>query len=316
MTARAELIEDGGEAAASSEFFRSPEFLKAEAVTHSLRIETETGSITAPLLVRGIEGSDSIDGISPYGYPGFAIKGEPGLIEVEQIDFTTTGLVTVFIRHVLGADPPLTAATPRNICLLSDPELPRKSRPSDRRQVRRNNEAGYEVEIVDAGTAGETDRAGFFRAYTETMERTAAAERYFFDRAYFDRIYSCPGTRIAIARDGDGVIAAASIATVSDGMLHYYLSGTADSNLRDSPMKNVLVALIELGEELGLPLNLGGGISPGDALEEFKRGFANREEQWFTSEVICDPEKYKDLSSAAPAASGKSGGYFPAYRAS
>ena len=29
-------------------------------------------------------------------------------------------------------------------------------------------------------------------------------------------------------------------------------------------MKNVVAALVELAAELGLPLNLGGGISPGD----------------------------------------------------
>ena len=56
--------------------------------------------------------------------------------------------------------------------------------------------------------------------------------------------------------------------------------------------------------------NLGGGISCGDALEEFKRGFANREQPWLTSELICDREKYDALSA------GKSAGaYFPVYRA-
>ena len=41
-------------------------------------------------------------------------------------------------------------------------------------------------------------------------------------------------------------------------------------------MKNVVARLVEHAAELGLPLNLGGGIARGDALEEFKRGFANR----------------------------------------
>jgi len=308
VKARAELIEDAGAAASSPEFFRSKEFLKAERATHSLRIECGTETLTAPLLIREIEGSDLVDGISPYGYPGFEVSGDSPAIDPEEIDFSGTGLVTVFVRHTLGGKPPLTGATARNVCLLSDPALPRKSRPSDRRQVRRNAESGYEVEIIDAGTAGAHERAGFFRAYTETMKRTDAATRYFFDEDYFNAIYAAPATRIAIARDNGGVVAAASIATVSDGMLHYYLSGTADSNLRDSPMKNVLQALIELGEDLELPLNLGGGITAGDALEEFKRGFANREEQWFTSELICNKEAYEALSPAG------STDFFPAYR--
>ncbi len=42
--ARAELIEDRGEAAAGEEFFRSRPFLDAEGVTHTLRIEAERAS--------------------------------------------------------------------------------------------------------------------------------------------------------------------------------------------------------------------------------------------------------------------------------
>ncbi len=93
-------------------------------------------------------------------------------------------------------------------------------------------------------------------------------------------------------------------------ILHYYLSGSADTHLPDSPMKNVVAELIELAAELALPLNLGGGISPGDALEEFKRGFANRQEPWHTSEIVCNAAKYAQLSAGHPR-----GPYFPAYRA-
>jgi hypothetical protein len=75
-------------------------------------------------------------------------------------------------------------------------------------------------------------------------------------------------------------------------------------------MKNIVARLVELSTELALPLNLGGGIAPGDPLEEFKRGFANRQQPWHTSELICDPKKYKLLSAGRDA-----GAFFPAYRA-
>ena len=118
-------------------------------------------------------------------------------------------------------------------------------------------------------------------------------------------------TWLALVSAPDGVPAAASVAVDSDGYLHYYLSGSADSHLRDSPMKNVLAGLIELAAEQGLPLNLGGGIVRGDRLEEFKRGFANREQPWLTSEIVCDPRAYTRLAAARDA-----GDFFPAYRAS
>lgn len=311
MNPSAELIADRGAAASEAEFFRSPQFLEAEGATHSLRITLDGGAIVTPLLVRPIGDTGQVDGISPYGYPGFRCEGEAGPpVLPSAIDFSGTGLVSAFLRHSLGGQVPLTGATARNVCLLSDPGLDRKSRPSDRAQIRKNVKRGYGVDFVPGPECRSRAREGFFRAYTETMIRTDAAERYFFSEEYFDLILSSEKTWLALARDGEGTIAAASIAAESDGLLHYYLSGTADSNLRDSPMKNVIEAMIGFAAEMGLPLNLGGGITPGDPLEEFKRGFANREEQWYTSELVCDPEVYAELSPADPPA-----GFFPAYRA-
>ena len=80
---------------------------------------------------------------------------------------------------------------------------------------------------------------------------------------------------VVVGQRGGGEVGAAAIAAVSDGVLHYYLSGTADAARDASPFKNVVVAMLDLADELELPLNLGGGVTAGDGLEEFKRGFAN-----------------------------------------
>lgn len=311
MVARAELIGDGGRAASGPDFFRCPEFLTAEETTHSLVIETGGARLAAPLVVREIPGG-GIDATSPYGYPGFGLGDEPSDLPqpVGEVDFSETGLISVFIRHVLGEPPPLTGATPRNVCLLADPALPPKSRMSDRQQVRKNEKRGYSVDFTPGPEVSGGDLDGFFRAYTETMDRTGAAAHYFFGRKWFERILASEATWLALARDGDGAVAAGSIAARSDGMLHYYLSGTDDDHLGDSPMKNVLTAMCDFAGERSLPLNLGGGITPGDRLEEFKRGFANREEQWFTQGIVCDPAAYRSLSEGVEA-----GDFFPAYRA-
>lgn len=326
--ARAELLEDGGAAAFSAEFFRSREFLEAEGTTHTLRIEMGDGELLAPLIVREIEGAGLYDAVSPYSYPGLVRGGgspgharlsnsgeappgmprTPAQLDPLAIDFSGTGLVSVFVRHTLD-EPPLLGTTARNVVQIADPELAPKSRPSDRRQIRRNLEAGYELELVPGPETSAAQRAGFLEAYEQTMRRTDAAPHYFFGPDYFERLFAAAGTWLALAHAPGGELAAASLAVVSDGYLHYYLSGSTDSHLRDSPMKNVVARLIEHGAELGLPLNLGGGIVNGDALEEFKRGFANREQAWRTSEIVCDRAAYERLSA------GRGGGYFPAYRA-
>jgi hypothetical protein len=304
--ARAELIEDRGEAAASEDFFRSRPFLDAEGVTHTLRIQAGEGELLAPLIVREIDAGPELDATSPYGYPGLVGRLE---LEPAAIDFSGTGLVTAFIRHTLD-EPPLVGASERAVVQVADPELPAKSRPSDRNQINKNRRNGYETRLVPGPESSAPERAGFLEAYEQTMRRAGASERYFFGAAYFDRILGAEGTWLALALSPEGDIVAASIAARSDGYLHYHLSGSADSHLRDSPMKNVVASLVELSAELGLPLNLGGGLSRGDRLEEFKRGFANREQAWHTSELVCDPAAYARLSAGRDA-----GDFFPAYRA-
>lgn len=315
VRARAELLADRGTAAEGEEFFRCREFLDAEGVTHTLRIETGDAALVAPLILREIPGTDAIDAISPYGYPGIATVSpatDQSLIQVDpaEVDFSATGLVSLFLRHTLAA-PPLTGAGERNVVQVADPALPPKSRGSDRNQINRNRRDGYSVEVVRGPRATAEHRAGFLGAYEQTMRRADAAQRYFFGAAYFDRILESPLSWLALALGPDGTVAAASLTVRSDGFLHYYLSGTADAYLRASPMKNVLAALVELAGEQGLPLNLGGGLTRGDRLEEFKRGFANREQPWLVSEIVCDPGAYERLSADRPPSK-----FFPLYRSS
>lgn len=325
MRAVAELLADGGAAACGPDFFRSPEFLAAEGATHTLRILLDTAApdLLAPLVVREIPAApDLLDAVSPYGYPGIVrasdfdlpIGGETpetrgaAPLDPDDVDFSATGLVSIFLRHTLG-EPPLAGATPRNVVQIADPELPPRRRSSDRNRINKNRRAGYEVEIVPGAVAADGLRAGFLAAYEQTMRRAGAGERYFFSREYFDRVLAAAGTELAVVHGPEGDVAAASVAVRSDGFLHYYLSGTADSHLRQSPMKNLVDALAERAAELGLPLNLGGGLAPGDALEEFKRGFANAERRWHVSQIVCDRAAYDRLDAGrAPT------DFFPAYR--
>jgi Acetyltransferase (GNAT) domain len=313
LSARAELLEDAGAAAAADEFFRSQPFMAAEGVTHSLRISADV-DLVAPLIVREIPGGEGLDASSPYGFPGLGYPGVPDRatrpLEPASVDWSPTGLVSAFIRHRVGSRPPLAGTTVRNRVFLADPELPRKSRPSDRQQIRRNLRSGYEVRAVGGPDVSDADLAGFHLAYTQTMRRAAAAERYFYDAAYFRGVLAFADSWLLLAVEPGGTVAAGSLLARSDGLLHYYLSGTADQQLRDSPMKNIVGSICDLGEQYGLPVNLGGGLSPGDALEEFKRGFANRDEEWHTSELVCDLGAYERLAGGRDP-----GGFFPAYRA-
>jgi hypothetical protein len=303
----AELLSDGGAAALSDDLFRSAAYLEAEGTTHTLRVSFNGGESLVPLIVRSIEGSEAADATSPYGYPGGLVDGAPP--GAGGVDWSQTGLVSIFGRERLGAPPWLADPSSRGRVHLHDPAKPRQLRGRLAEQVRANERDGWEVDTLTGPDSPLDDRTAFAAAYEETMRRAEAAERYFFAPAYFDAVLSFERSWLLVGRR-EGEVGAAAIAAVSDGLLHYFLGGTADAARAASPFKNVVVAMLDLADELGIALNLGGGIRPGDGLDEFKRGFANAELEFFTQEVVCDPVAYAELTGDR-----KAGDFFPAYRA-
>jgi hypothetical protein len=295
-------------AASSDEFFRSPAFLAVEGATHTLRVGSAGRTAQVPLIVREVDDSDLADASSPYGYPGGLVAGEGEPPRPDQVDWSEVGLISIFARERLGATPWLQGATERSRVSVHDPAQPRAVRPRMAEQVRANRRDGWSVEVVAGPESASADRDAFALAYEQTMLRAGAAQRYFFSRAYLDAALSFERSWLLTARRG-GEPAAGAISAVSDGVLHYFLGGTAAHAVAASPFKNVVERMLDLADELELPLNLGGGVRIGDGLERFKRGFANAELGFHTHELVCAPGEYERLSRTAAA-----GGYFPSYR--
>jgi hypothetical protein len=308
--ATAQLIADGGAAASGAELFRSAEFHRAEGITHTLRVSSPGRVACVAVKVEAVPGGGKrTDAVSAYGYPGAAIEGGGREPAAGEVDWEPTGLVSLFVRDRLAGAPFLAGASERNRVFIHDAERPPGVRRRLAEQVRQLRRRGYEAESLPGPQAGEEQRAAFHAAYTETMRTTGASERYLFDRGYLDAVLDFGGSWLVLARSPAGGVAAAAIAGLSDGYLHYFLGGTADAARAESPFKLVTAAMLDLADELGRPLNLGGGYRPGDGLERFKRGFANREARFRTHEVVCDPQAYADLAGGRDA-----GGFFPAYR--
>lgn len=299
---RAELLEDGGERARSADFFRSSEFQAAEGVTHSLVVEDR---FAAGVIVRDIPGDGGLrDAVSAYGYPGAVVQPTPEPLDPREVDWSGAGLVSVFLRDSIGGEPCLDGGTLRSEVQMVDPRAELEIRSTHARHIRRNERLGY--------TTGESDDvAAFGQLYRQTMVRTQASERYFFGDDYLAGVLAAPSAHLLITHAPDDRPAAGAIVAESDGVLHYYLGGTADDLLAHSPFKSTVAAMIELARERDMPLNLGGGLSPGDALDHFKRGFSNSSEPFYTHELVCDPGAYERLSAGRDPASG----FFPLYRA-
>ncbi|WP_237726605.1 GNAT family N-acetyltransferase [Corallococcus coralloides] len=310
MRTRAVLVPDQGASALSEDYFRSAHHLRAERVTHTLVIEDgEQHALRVPLIVRPIEGTPYRDAISPYGFPGGALSG---LREVSKdaVDWTGTELVSIFVRDRVAGPRCFAGGTERNEVFFIDPRLPVEFREMHYRHIRRNLRLGFVSTAREARAVSRADREGFQEAYRQTMVREGASSRYFFSDAYFEELFSSPCAWLATTHAPEGDVASAALCVSSDGMLHYYLGGTADAHLARSPAKNVFGTLADLCSQLGVPLHLGGGIRPGDSLEQFKRSLSNSGSRLHTHELICEPSVYARLS-----AGRDDTGFFPAYRA-
>ncbi|MBN8472462.1 GNAT family N-acetyltransferase [Corallococcus exiguus] len=310
MRMRAVLVPDQGALAVSEDYFRSAHHLRAEQVTHTLVLEDGRGNAQrVPLIVRPIEGTPYRDAISPYGFPGGALAG---LREVpkEAVDWTGTELVSIFVRDRVSGPLCFAGGTERNEVFFIDPRLPVEFREMHYRHIRRNLRLGFVSTAREAREASRKDREGFQMAYRQTMVREGASPRYFFSDAYFEQLFASPWAWLVTTHAPEGGVASAALCVSSDGMLHYYLGGTADAYLSRSPAKNVFGTLVELCSQLGVTLHLGGGVRPGDSLEQFKRSLSNASSRLHTHELICDPAVYARLSEGRDDT-----GFFPAYRA-
>ena len=307
----ANLVADEGRAAESDDFFRSRPFYGAEGVSHSLLVGGDgDDELALPLLVHEVGDTGKLDAITPYGYPGALIRSDRGSPpDPAAFDWSQTGLVSIFVRDRIGHEPCMRGATRRSAVQVHDPRRERQIRSRFAEQIRHNERLGYHVEALHGPDTSVEQRVSFHHVYTETMHGVEAAERYFFELDYFRTILGYDRSWLFLARSPERATAAGAIVVLSDGMLHYYLGGTAEVHRPRSPFKNIVESTMALSEELGVALNLGGGVKPGDGLEDFKRGFSNAELPFHTHEIVCDQPTYSALTDGR-----EDTGFFPLYR--
>ncbi|MCW0212267.1 MAG: GNAT family N-acetyltransferase [Pseudonocardia sp.] len=306
-TRTVELLEDGGAAAADAHFFRSGSYLRAEEVTHTLTLRADDGWAAVPLVVRPIDGTGLRDARSPYGYPGGRRGGAQ--LTITPSDLARTGLVSIFLREraVVGT---FRGGRPGGRIHLHDPMIDRSVGKSFRRAVRRLEGAGFVATLVDGTDVSAELLAAFREVYLQTMRRRGAAPRFLHDLGYLRLCLDSADTWLTCVHSPDGRLAAADLLVRSDDVLHSFLFGTADEFCADSPGKVATIRAMDLADTLRIPFNVGGGLTPGDGVEQSKRQYCNVVSEFRCHEIICDPDAYHSL----PAAAGRDG-FFPRYRA-
>lgn len=282
--------------------------------------------VLMPLVVRPIPGHfPLVDLTSAYGYWG-AYADATAATSVEAAQFwqgfaewaVAIGAVSLFGRlHLFGGEvlpPPAGATVARapNVVRsldLSDDDMGADFEHKVRKNVRRARQEGVTIEFDRHGER----YADFAAVYSSTMERRDAAAGYRFSDRFFGCIHSeMKGSFVYAHALRASEVVSSELVLLSERHAYSFLGGTLAAHFTVRPNDLLKVEVMRWCRERGLAdFVLGGGASPGDGIERYKRSFAPSGAQYFsTVQLVLDGGRYAELSSQS------SGEFFPAYRAS
>jgi hypothetical protein len=134
--------------------------------------------------------------------------------------------------------------------------------------------------------------------YLETMERVDAAEEYFFDQRYFERLVSGSpqNVHLFVCQLEDQVICGVFFLSCN-GIVQAHLGGTKTDYLKLAPIKLVIdTARLWATEQGAHVLHLGGGVgAKEDSLFRFKTGFSNCRHEFAIWRWVLAPQVYDRL---------------------
>jgi hypothetical protein len=297
------------------------------------------GEVIYPFLRRDLSslaGGDLVSDITtPYGYGGPAYWDVRDMDSVsgpfwDQFDrwATKTGIVSEFIRFdLLGEGHPTYPGerVERSINVvrsleLDDEQMWMSFEQKVRKNVKKAERSGVSITVDETGS----QIADFRRLYAGTMERRDAATGYYFPPEFFEAIHrDLPGQFAYFHAHLDDIIISTELVLVSQNTVYSFLGGTDSSTFDHRPNDLLKHAIIRWARDKGKTnFVLGGGASPGDGIERYKKAFAPHGSiDFVTGQRVFIPEIYEQLVKArrleverAGRAWPGSSDFFPAYR--
>jgi hypothetical protein len=273
----------------------------------------EGARVACPLIEREIDGLRDI--ATPYGFSGLTGTGPwPGFARHWQELAASRGYVAGYlaVNALFGddtyADPAtVTVANETFVLDLRDGVDGAWSRLSTnrRRQLRDWRAEDYDVD-------GEGLAEFFVAQYPLTMERKEAATRHRFPAETLAALCELRETFLVGAR-GEGGLESVSLfgytPYAGDFVFNAALPGCAHHSVP------LIWSAVHLLVERGVPwLNLGGGMSPGDSLADFKSRFGATPLPMRAVKAVYDQAAYEELCRRHGGDPTDRDGFFPAYR--
>lgn len=169
----------------------------------------------------------------------------------------------------------------------------RKGRRSDLNVARRALRVSWSSgEDRDAGVQLER----FAALYDKSMEARGSGAFYRFPLSYFSRLTSL-GHHIGIAFAWlEGQLAGASIYLAGRDYAHYHLAAVNEIGMKHKAATLLVVEGARWARQRGCRLlHLGGGLNPGDLLEDFKLSFGGQLYRYAYLMCVADPTRFEQL---------------------
>lgn len=275
--------------------------------------EGEGERVACPLIERPIE--ERLDVATPYGFSGLTGTGAwPGFAEEWRRFAAERGYVAGYLAiNALFGDE--TYADPETVTVANETFVVdlrdgiegawRRLSTNRRRQLRDWRREDYDVD-------GEGLAEFFVEQYPLAMERKDAAARHMFSPATLTALCEAPGAFLVGARAGgriESVSLFGSTPRAGDFIFNAALPGCAHHSVP------LIWTAAHLLAETEVPwFNLGGGMSRGDSLADFKARFGARPLPMRAVKAVYDQAAYEDLCRRHGADPADRDGFFPAYR--
>lgn len=160
-----------------------------------------------------------------------------------------------------------------------------------------------------------SDKTELIRAllelYPQTTQRVGASRVYHFSSQTLELLSKLPDALLLGVEDNHK-ISAVALFLYTRWSAEYFLNASTEEGRKYTRL--LVWSAVEHLKEVGVAfLNLGGGVKPGDHLDNFKRRFGGKMAHGQILKQIIDPEKYTYLSGKYGNEVNATSGYFPAY---
>ena len=294
-----------------------------------LYFSSQKTSITLPVVLRPVAGTEYNDLTSVYGYvgplPDRENPDEQSIKDFHEALFHFFGLykiVSVFTRlHPLFGNQALLLSglgeiveISRTVAIdLSLPEQEQKRQYAHSIKSDINRLKRRDVYIKKVQSREEINL--FIEMYRESMNRVKASNMYFFPDEYFYRFMEKLPSSLFLAYHEKKAISG-SLTTACNGIVQHHLSATLNDYLKWSPLKFVWDYIrrdaIEKNEKW---MHMGGGFGGADdSLFQFKSFFSDLRFPFKIWQYIHNKDVYNRLTSEKHANRTPDSSFFPLYR--